>query len=141
MASLEQNGGVSEDMLRSVTDELVALHERCHGRKPATARARMMDQDLLACLMSNIFADVEKTMVELPQRATVQETRSTFQQAMERRFIDGVERITGQRVQIVHLVPATSARSRAFSSFFVWSHTRGPFRSARRGRQRSSARG
>jgi uncharacterized protein YbcI len=41
---------------------------------------------------------VEKTMIELQRQALVHETRSTFQQAMERRFIGAVERLTGRRV-------------------------------------------
>jgi hypothetical protein len=37
-------------------------------------------------------------MIELQRKALVQETRSTFQQAMEQRFIREVERITRRRV-------------------------------------------
>ena len=37
-------------------------------------------------------------MIELQRDALVHETRSSFQQAMERRFIDEVERITERRV-------------------------------------------
>ena len=37
-------------------------------------------------------------MIELQRQATVHETRSAFQQAMERRFIEAVERITNRRV-------------------------------------------
>ena len=37
-------------------------------------------------------------MIELQRQALVHETRSAFQQAMGRRFIDVVERITQRRV-------------------------------------------
>lgn len=37
-------------------------------------------------------------MSEMQRKATVHEARSAFQQAMEHRFIGGVERITGRRV-------------------------------------------
>ena len=59
----------------------------------------MLDDDLLACLLGEVYTEVEKTMIELQRAAQVQETRSAFQQAMESRFINVVERLTGRRVQ------------------------------------------
>jgi hypothetical protein len=45
---------------------------------------RMMGDDLLVCMLSVVYTDVEKTMIE-PQRSTiVQETRSTFQNALQK---------------------------------------------------------
>jgi uncharacterized protein YbcI len=58
----------------------------------------MLGEDLLACLLGDIYTDVEKTMIELQRKAMVHETRSAFQQAMEHRFIDVVEKITGRKV-------------------------------------------
>jgi hypothetical protein len=46
----------------------------------------------------DVYTDVEKTMIGLQRQALVRETRSAFQQAMERRFIGAVERLTGRRV-------------------------------------------
>ena len=81
-----------------MTEAMVALHERYHGRKPATARTQLMGDDMLACLLGDVYTDVEKTMIELQRKALVHETRSAFQQAMEQRFIEAVERITSRRV-------------------------------------------
>jgi uncharacterized protein YbcI len=85
-------------MLQAVTDAMVALHERYHGRRPARAHTQMMGDDMLACLFGEMYTDVEKTLIELQQQALVHETRSAFQQAMQQRFISEVERITGRRV-------------------------------------------
>ena len=84
--------------LEAVTEALVALHLRYHGRKPATARSQMMGDDMLACLLGDVYTDVEKTMIEMQRQALVHETRSTFQLAMESRFVTAVETITGRRV-------------------------------------------
>ena len=84
--------------LEGVTEAMVALHEHYHGRKPATARTQMMGDDLLACLLGEIYTDVEKTMIEMQRKAMVHETRSAFQKAMERRFINEVERATRRKV-------------------------------------------
>jgi uncharacterized protein YbcI len=77
---------------------MVAIHERYHGRRPVTARTQMMGDDMLACLLGDIYTDVEKTMIEMQRQASVHETRSAFQRAMEHRFIRAVEDITGRRV-------------------------------------------
>ena len=52
----------------------------------------MMGDDMLACLLGEVYTDVEKTMIELQRQALVHETRSAFQQAMEQRFVRAVER-------------------------------------------------
>ena len=89
---------VSAEALEAVTEAMVALHVRYHGRAPTSARTRMMGEDMLARLLGEVYTDVEKTMIELQHQALVHETRSTFQHAMEHRFIGVVERLTGRRV-------------------------------------------
>jgi uncharacterized protein YbcI len=85
-------------MLHAVTEAMVAIHQRYHGRKPATAHTQMMGDDMLVCLLGEVYTDIEKTMIELQRKALVYETRSAFQQAMEQRFIGAVERATGRQV-------------------------------------------
>jgi len=75
-----------------------ALHERYHHRKPVTAKTRMLGDDLLACVLGGVYTNVEKTMIELQRSTIVEETRSAFQTAMQQRFIDQVERISGRDV-------------------------------------------
>ena len=98
MANPTDGKPFGDEMLEAVTEAMVAIHERYHGRKPGTAHTQLMGDDMLACMFGEVYTDVEKTMIELQRQALVQETRSAFQQAMERRFIDEVERITGRRV-------------------------------------------
>ena len=85
-------------LLEAVTTEMVALHERYHGRRPATARSQLLADDLLVSLLGGVYTDVEKTMIELQRTTIVQETRTAFQRAMENRFIEVVERLSGRRV-------------------------------------------
>ena len=86
------------DLLDAVTDSMIALHERYHHRKPVTAKTRLMGDDLLVCVLAGVYTDVEKTMIELQRSTIVQETRSAFQNAMQDRFIDQVERLSGRDV-------------------------------------------
>ena len=98
MANLSQDPPIGDDVLEAVTEAMVALHERYHGRKPASARSQMMGDDMLACLLGDMYTDVEKTMIEIQRQALVHEVRSTFQLVMEPQFVEAVERLTSRRV-------------------------------------------
>jgi uncharacterized protein YbcI len=87
-----------DELLSAVTEAMVVLHERYYHRTPVTAKTQMLGGDLLACVLSGVYTDVEKTMIELQRSAVVQETRSAFQTAMQSRFIDQVELLSGRAV-------------------------------------------
>lgn len=86
-------------LLDAVAEAMVALHVRYHGRAPGHTRCQLMDEDLLAVLMGEVYTEVEKTLIELQRQASVKEMRSAFQQATEQRFVGAVERLTGRRVE------------------------------------------
>jgi uncharacterized protein YbcI len=87
-----------DELLAAVTEAMVALHHRYHHRKPVTAKTRMLGDDLLACVLGGVYTDVEKTMIELQRAPSVRDTRNAFQNAMQQRFIDEVERLSGRGV-------------------------------------------
>ena len=87
-----------EPLLAAVNDAMVAFHERYHHRKPGTAKTLLLGDDLLISILGGVYTDVEKTMIELQRATIVQETRSAFQIAMQHKFIDAVERLSGRRV-------------------------------------------
>lgn len=87
-----------EALLDAVTEAMVELHERYHHRRPATAKTQLLGDDLLVCILGGVYTDVEKTMIELQKQTVVQETRSDFQKAMQHKFIDAVERLSGRQV-------------------------------------------
>jgi len=86
------------DLLVAVTEAMVSLHERYYHRTPVSAKTQMLGDDLLACVLGGVYTDVEQTMIELQRSTVVQETRSAFQTAMQRRFIDKVEQLSGRDV-------------------------------------------
>jgi uncharacterized protein YbcI len=85
-------------LLAAVTEAMVALHERYHHRVPVSAKTQLLADDLMAVVMGGVYTQVEKTMIELQRGRVVQETRSAFQEAMQQRFIDEVERLSGHDV-------------------------------------------
>ena len=98
MGEHTQEPPLDDETLIAVNEAMIGLHERYHGRKPVTSRTTMLGDDLLACLMGDVYTNVEKTMIELQRQAMVRETRSAFQQAMEHRFIATVERLARRKV-------------------------------------------
>jgi uncharacterized protein YbcI len=96
--SAPQSPEIDDQVLAAVTRAMVALHERYHHRKPVTAKTRLLGDDLLACVLGGVYTDVEKTLIELQRSVTVQETRSEFQNAMQDRFVQEVEGLTGRSV-------------------------------------------
>jgi uncharacterized protein YbcI len=87
-----------EALLEAVSGAMVELHQRYYQRQPATAKSQMMGDDLLACVLGGVYTDVEKTLIELERAPSVTENRSAFQVAMEHRFVDEVEQLSGRRV-------------------------------------------
>jgi len=96
--SAPQSPTIDDELLAAVTRSMVALHERYHHRKPVTAKTQLLGDDLLVCVLGGVYTDVEKTLIELQHSTTVQETRSEFQTAMQHKFVDEVERLTGRSV-------------------------------------------
>jgi uncharacterized protein YbcI len=86
------------ELLAAVTAAMVSLHERYYHRTPVSAKTLMLGDDLLVCVLGGVYTDVEQTMIELQRSTVVQETRSAFQTAMQRRFIDKVEHLSGRDV-------------------------------------------
>jgi uncharacterized protein YbcI len=87
-----------DELHSAVTDSMVALHERYYHRKPVTAKTQMLGEDLLACVLGGVYTDVEQTMIELERAPSVRDTRNAFQDAMQQKFIDEVERLSGRTV-------------------------------------------
>jgi uncharacterized protein YbcI len=87
-----------EELLTAVTEAMVAFHQRYHHRQPVTAKTLMLGDDLIACVLGGVYTDVEQTMIEMQRSTIVQETRNEFQNAMQDKFIDAIERLSGRRV-------------------------------------------
>jgi uncharacterized protein YbcI len=89
---------VGDELLTAVTDAMVKLHQRYHHRKPITAKTLMLGDDLVACVLGGVYTDVEKTMIEIQRTTIVQETRNEFQNAMQHKFIQAIETLSGRKV-------------------------------------------
>jgi uncharacterized protein YbcI len=86
-------------LLDAVTGELSDAHQRYYGRLPAAARSRLIDDEVLACVMGGVYSEVEKTLIELQSRPLVDEIRGEFQHAMQHQLVAIVERLSGRSVE------------------------------------------
>jgi len=84
-------------LLVAITNAIVGLHKEHYGRGPTKAKTYYTG-DLIVCLMREGFSMVERTLFESGQRQAVLEQRAAFQRAMEGRYTEAIERLTGRRV-------------------------------------------
>jgi uncharacterized protein YbcI len=84
-------------LLAEVTNAVVQLHRKHYGKGPTRSKSYLMD-DVLVCVMGDVFTTVERTLVEAGEHARVRDTRLAFQDAMRDRFTEAVEQIIGRRV-------------------------------------------
>lgn len=92
-ASLDDGGALAGE----VASALVHLHREHFGRGPANARAYIGD-DILVCVLSDVYTQVERTLLDLGKTDLVRETRLIYQRAVETQYVEIVERVTGRRV-------------------------------------------
>lgn len=85
-------------LLHAVTDAMVAIHLRYHGRTPATAKTTLMGDDLLSCVLGGIYTEVEKTLIEIEGPREVHATRRRFQDTIRPKLIAIIERLSGRPV-------------------------------------------
>lgn len=83
--------------MTEISNAMVALHREHFGRGPGAARS-MISDDLVVCILSDVYTQVEKTLIRSGQRERVRETRQLHQRAMRKEFVREVERLTGRKV-------------------------------------------
>jgi uncharacterized protein YbcI len=83
--------------LLAVTNAIVSMHREHYGRG-ATRGRTIMQGDFLACFLEDIYTKAERTLIDAGKIHEVIQSRNAFQDAMEERFSQAVEEITGRRV-------------------------------------------
>ena len=84
-------------MRTEISEGLVSLLKDFYGVGPTQAKTYYMD-DLVVCLLRGGFTRVEQTLLEGGRATAVIEQRMAFQDVMRPRFIEVIERATGQQV-------------------------------------------
>jgi uncharacterized protein YbcI len=76
---------------------MVALHRKQFGRGAGAAKSFIVD-DMVVCVLSDVYTQVEKTLIDAGKTEHVRETRQLHQLALEADYRAAVEAATGRRV-------------------------------------------
>ena len=83
---------------QAISNAFTKLQRDHYGRGPESVRT-VVGYDHIICFLENTFMPVERTLIEAGETEAVRETRLAFQRAMEHRFVNTVEEITGRKVR------------------------------------------
>jgi uncharacterized protein YbcI len=85
--------------LQEVTNAMVRLYKQLFGRGPTKARSAYAGPDTLISTIEDSLTAAERNLIALDEHQLVRETRTLFQHACERQFVEVVEQITGRKVR------------------------------------------
>ena len=83
--------------LAEVTNAIVRLHSTHYGKGPTRSKSYLID-DVLMCVMRDVFTTVERTLIESGDGDKVRETRLAFHDAMSGRLTEAIARTLGRKV-------------------------------------------
>jgi uncharacterized protein YbcI len=83
---------------QAISNAITKLQRDHYGRGPESVRT-VVGYDHIICFLENTFMPVERTLIDAGETTAVRETRLAFQRAMEPRFVETVEEISGRKVR------------------------------------------
>jgi uncharacterized protein YbcI len=89
---------VGGQLLTELSNAMVALHRKHFGRGAGAAKSFLFDEMVL-CLLTDIYTPVEKTLMRAGNVDHVRQTRLMHQIALEEEYKRPVEELTGRKVR------------------------------------------
>ncbi len=84
--------------LTEISNTAVALHREHFGRGPGAAKTYLAD-NLVVCVLSDVFTPLERTLIDADQRGRVRETRALHHAATEDAYKSRMEGVLGRPVE------------------------------------------
>jgi uncharacterized protein YbcI len=81
----------------AISDGLVHLHKEYYGKGPTKTKTYLVN-DTVICMLQGGFTVVERTLIDDGRSEAVHDVRRVFQNTMQDRFTEVVEKATGRRV-------------------------------------------
>jgi uncharacterized protein YbcI len=89
-------GTVSRGQLAaSISNAIVGIHSKHYGKGPTKAKTYLID-DMVVCVMQDVFTTVERTLIDAGKGDLVREVRTTFQYALRDDFISAISAVVGR---------------------------------------------
>jgi uncharacterized protein YbcI len=86
-------------MLSDLSNEMVALYKTQLGRGPTKVRSDWAGADALLVTLEDSLTPPEQRLVEMGEHGRLRDTRTFFQYAAAKEFIEVAERLTKRRVR------------------------------------------
>ncbi len=84
--------------LTEISNTAVALHREHFGRGPGAAKTHL-SENLVVCVLTDVFTPFEKTLIEAGQEERVRETRAIHRAATEDVYKSRMEAVLGRPVE------------------------------------------
>jgi uncharacterized protein YbcI len=84
--------------LTEISNTAVALHREHFGRGPGAAKTHLSD-NLVVCVLTDVFTPLERTLIDAGQAARVRETRAIHHSATEEIYKSRMEAVLGRPVE------------------------------------------
>jgi uncharacterized protein YbcI len=95
--SLIDGSSTARPALTQISNAAVALHREHFGRGPGAAKTHVSD-NLVICVLTDVFTPVEKTLIEAGQEARVRDTRAAHRAATDDVYKARMEAVLGRKV-------------------------------------------
>jgi uncharacterized protein YbcI len=97
-ASAVDGQGTARPALTEISNTAVALHREHFGRGPGAAKTHVSD-NLVVCVLTDVFTPVERTLIDAGQEDRVRETRAVHRAATDAIYKARMEAVLGRQVE------------------------------------------
>ena len=94
----EGKATAARPQLTEISNAAVALHREHFGRGPGAAKTHVSD-NLVVCVLTDVFTPLEKTLIDAGQEERVRETRAIHRAATEDVYKLRMEAVLGREVE------------------------------------------
>jgi uncharacterized protein YbcI len=95
--TIVEGQAASRPQLTEISNAAVALHREHFGRGPGAAKTHITD-NIVVCILTDVFTPVEKTLIDAGQEERVRETRAIHRSATETIYKGRMEAVLGRVV-------------------------------------------
>jgi uncharacterized protein YbcI len=88
----------SRPQLTEISNAAVALHREHFGRGPGAAKTHIVD-NLVVCVLNDVFTPFEKTLIDAGEEDRVRETRAIHRTATEDVYKGRMEAVLGRPIE------------------------------------------
>jgi len=96
--TVEEQTSASRPQLTDISNAAVALHRDHFGRGPGAAKTHVTD-NLVVCVLTDVFTPLERTLIDAGQETRVRETRAIHHAATQDVYKARMEAVLGQSVE------------------------------------------